>query len=71
MHSLTYAHAHTHTHAFTQEDIVELEKAMGIDMKSFAKMMKGGSIDKTKLAGMGAGIEEVLDIFQKLADLKK
>ena len=39
--------------SITRKDVQELEKIMGMDVSSLAKMIDNGQVDKAKLAQMG------------------
>ena len=56
--------------SITREDVKELEKIMGMDVSSLAKMIDNGQVDKAKLAQMGPEFTEMLDLFKQLAKIK-
>ena len=55
----------------TKQDIEEFEKMIGMDVKQMAKMIDSGKIDKRALQSLGPDFVGMLDIFKKLAALKK
>ena len=56
--------------SITKKDVEELEKIMGMDVSSLAKMIDNGQVDKAKLRQMGPEFEEMLDLFKQLAKIK-
>ena len=56
--------------SITRKDVQELEKIMGMDVSSLAKMIDNGQVDKAKLAQMGPEFVEMLDLFKQLAKIK-
>ena len=58
------------TGAVTKQDVAELEKMMGIDVKQLVKMMGSGQVDKNKLKELGSDVTDLLDVFTKLAKIK-
>ena len=56
--------------SITRKDVEELEKIMGMDVSSLAKMIDNGQVDKAKLASMGPEFVEMLDLFKQLAKIK-
>ena len=56
--------------SITKKDVEELEKIMGMDVKTLANMIDNGQVDKQKLAQMGPEFTEMLDLFKQLAKIK-
>ena len=53
------------------QDIIEFEKMMGMKVDEFATLLNGPMIDKAKLKSMNQDMGSMIDVFTRLANLKK
>jgi hypothetical protein len=44
---------------------------MGIDIKQFVQLFDSGAVDKRKLKDFGPDLNDMMDVFRKLAEIKK
>ena len=55
-----------------KEEILELEKMMGVDLKTLVSMMDKGKIDKAKLQReLGSDMGDIFEVFRQLASMKE
>lgn len=54
----------------TKKDVEQLEQMMGVDVKQLAKMIDSGQVDKKKLAELGPGMADLVDVFKQLSQIK-
>jgi hypothetical protein len=51
--------------------VLEFEKLCGLNLNEFSKMITGGGkVDRKKLIELNPDLGEMIDLFQKLADIK-
>jgi hypothetical protein len=48
----------------TKQEVLEMEKMMGMDLGQVNKMMGGRQVDKAKLREMGPDFLELLELFK-------
>lgn len=58
--------------SISREEILELEKMMGVDLKTLVNMMDKGKVDKAKLQReLGTDMGDIFEVFRQLAKMKE